>query len=189
MKRLLVLVPAVLFSLPAFAQTAPEGSYRDLWCGLAFGTAAQGVPYTPEQLSAAQAAGASATEEQKGILAQQVMVEQFTTGGQGLVDKATTASKGAGFTDESFGKVRSELEPKVTEQVSGTGAQPEFTFEECSGLLPASAAAATPSTDATTTTTTDAMAPASDSTTMTTTTTTDSAAPASDATATTTTAQ
>ncbi len=174
MKRLLVLIPAVLMAVPAFAQTAPEGSYRDLWCGLAFGAAAQGAPFTEADLAAARAAGDAATDEQKQIIEQQNLVDQFNAGSTDLIDKATTAYKGAGFTDESFGQVRTDLEPRVTAQITGTAGEPEFSFEECSALIPAldaGAAGATepaeaaPAADATATTT---AAPANDAMTSTT---------------------
>jgi hypothetical protein len=165
MKRLLVLIPAVLLAAPAFAQTAPDAAYKDLWCGIAFGTAAQSLPFTDEELAAAQAAGDKATDEQKTILDEQKMVEQFTAGGQGLIERATGAYKAAGFTDESFATAKSELEPKVTQQISGAGEQAEFTFEECSALLPVAAEA--PAAGAATTTTTP-EAPAAATTTTTT---------------------
>jgi hypothetical protein len=136
MKRLLILIPAALMALPAFAQEAPEGSYRDLWCGIAFGTAAQGAPFSDEDVAAARAAGDQATDEQKAIIEQADMVTAFVSGGQALVDKATAAYKGAGFTDEAFATVRTDLEPKVASQVTGAGADAEFTFEECSSILP-----------------------------------------------------
>jgi hypothetical protein len=163
MKRLLVLIPAVLLAAPAFAQTAPDAAYKDLWCGLAFGSAAQSLPFTDEELAAAQAAGDKATDEQKTNLEEQAMVEQFTTGGQGLVERATGAYKAAGFTDEAFATAKSDLEPKVTEQISGAGDKAEFTFEECSALLPVAAEA--PAAGAATTTTTEAPATATTTTT------------------------
>jgi len=136
MKRLLVLIPAALFALPAFAQEAPEGSYRDLWCGIAFGTAAAGAPFTEEEVAAARAAGDQATEEQQMIIEQADMVDAFVSGGDALVEKATAAYKDAGFTDEAFATVKSDLEPKVAEQVNGTGDNAEFSFEECTAVLP-----------------------------------------------------
>lgn len=136
MKRLLILVPAALLALPALAQEAPEGSYRDLWCGLAFGTAVQGAPFTDDDVAAARAAGDQATDEQKMIIEQADMVSAFVSGGQALVDKATASYKQAGFTDEAFASVRTELEPKVAAQVTGSGADAEYSFEECSSILP-----------------------------------------------------
>jgi hypothetical protein len=199
MKRLLVVIPAVLLAMPAFAQTAPEDAYRDLWCGLAFGSAASNLPYTPEELAAARAAGAQANEQQQQLIQYQAQMDQFIEGGNALVERATEAYIAAGFTQESFATVRTELEPKVTEQVAGSSGSAEFSYEECLALLPAAqggAMGATPSTDATTTTTT---APASESATTTTTTTapaagsatttTTTTTPASPATTTTTTAQ
>lgn len=172
MKRLLVLVPAVLFALPAMAQTAPEAAYKDLWCGLAFEAAGKSAPFTEADLAAARTAGASGTPEQQQIVQQQDMVDQFVVGGRQLIERATEAYKAAGFTDAAFTDVRTELEPKVAQQVTGGGGEAEFTFDECSALLPAgtgsATAPATESTTTTTTTTTDSMAPAVGSTTTTT---------------------
>jgi hypothetical protein len=153
MKSLLVFIPAVLLAAPALAQTAPDDAYRDLWCGLAFAAASQTLPFTDEELAAAQAAGDKATDEQKTILEQQNLVEQFVSGGQTLVERAEAAYKAAGFTDESFNQTKSDLEPKVTAQISGTGEQAEFTFEECSALLPISTETPAAGGAATTTTT------------------------------------
>jgi hypothetical protein len=145
MNRLLVLLPAAalaLSSAPVFAQDAPEGAYKDLWCGIAFISAMKDAPFSEEDVAAARAAGDTATEEQLGLIAQADMRDQFVTGGTGLVDKATAAYKEAGFTDESFGTVRTELEPKVVEQISGSGETAEFQFEECVALLPSDPMAA-----------------------------------------------
>ena len=139
MNRLLALLPAALVavaSTPLVAQDAPEGAYRDLWCGVAFISAMKDAPFTDADVAAARAAGDKATEDQLGLIAQADMRDQFITGGTGLIDKATTAYKGAGFTDESFGTVRTELQPKVVEQISGSGETAEFQFEDCVALLP-----------------------------------------------------
>lgn len=158
MNRILMTLPALLIAATtsAMAQEAPEGAYRDLWCGLAFGTAATEAPNSPpEELAAARAAGDAATEEQKGMIAQDDMIQQFVTGGQSLVDRANTAYTGAGFSAEQFGTVRTDLEPQVLAQVRGdAGAEAEFSFEECSGLLPQADAMGGAMTEG------DAMAPA-----------------------------
>ena len=139
MHRLLVLLPAAALALsttPLFAQDAPEGAYRDLWCGIAFISAMKDAPFSEEDVAAARAAGDTATEEQLGLIAQADMRDQFVTGGTALVDKATASYKGAGFTDDTFGTVRTELEPKVMAQIMGSGEGAEFQFEECASLLP-----------------------------------------------------
>ena len=92
MNRLLVLLPAAalaLSSAPVFAQDAPEGAYKDLWCGIAFISAMKDAPFSEEDVAAARAAGDTATEEQLGLIAQADMRDQFVAGGTGLVDKAT----------------------------------------------------------------------------------------------------
>jgi hypothetical protein len=135
MKRLLALAPALLMALPALAQEAPEGAYKDLWCGIAFGTATEQAPNaTPEQLTEARAA-TEPTQEQIDMIAQDDMIQHLTTGGQSLIEGASAAYLEAGFTAEQFATVQTELGPKVVEQVSGTG-EAEFAFEDCFALLP-----------------------------------------------------
>jgi hypothetical protein len=135
MKRLLVLAPALFMALPALAQEAPEGAYRDLWCGIAFGTATEQAPNaTPEQLAEARAA-TEPTQEQIDMIAQDDMIQHLTVGGQGLIDSAKAAYIEATFTEEQFATVQTELSPKVVEQVTGTG-EAEFAFEDCFALLP-----------------------------------------------------
>lgn len=147
MKRLLVLPAAVLALAagPAAAQTPPEGAYRDLWCGLAFGIAMKSAPFTDEDVAAARAAGDAATEEQLQLIEQADVRDQFMEGGAMLVDKATASYKQAGFTDEAFATVQTDLSPKVETQITGTGSDAEFTFEECAALLPGGDPTAQPS--------------------------------------------
>lgn len=138
MNRLLGLLPAALLAasaLPGFAQEVPAGAYQDLWCGIAFQTAMKDAPFTDEDIAAARAATAP-TEEQLQLIEQADMRDSFMTGGTGLVDKATASYKGAGFTDEAFATIRTELEPKVATQIMGSGEDAEFAFEECVVLLP-----------------------------------------------------
>ncbi len=137
MNRLLILAPALLFAMPALAQEAPEAAYKDLWCGIAFGYAIQQAPNAaPADLEAARAAGDQATQEQIDMIAQDDMIQNLTTGGAGLVERATAAYQEAGFTDEQFATVQTELGPKVEGQVSGSGDEAEFGFDDCFALLP-----------------------------------------------------
>lgn len=137
MKRLVALVPALLLALPALAQEAPEGAYKNLWCGIAFSGTAAMMPALPEaDVAAARAAGDAATEEQTALVEQADMIELFRTGGEGLIAQATEAYKGAGFTDEQFTAVQTELKPKVETQIQGPGDAAEFTYEQCLEVLP-----------------------------------------------------
>jgi hypothetical protein len=90
----------------------------------------------PEADIAAARAAAQPTDEQLQLIEQANIRDTFVAGGTTLVEKATTSYKGAGFTDEAFATIKSELEPKVTQQITGTGADAEFAFEECAALLP-----------------------------------------------------
>lgn len=116
MKRLMALVPAVLFSTVALAQEVPEAARMDLWCGIAFNVVAADTP--PD-----------ATEEQKAV------VRQFTDGAQLLIDRATTAHMAAGFDEEGFAAYKAEREARVAAQLSMTGEQADYSYEECSALL------------------------------------------------------
>lgn len=155
MNRFLILAPALLFAFPAVAQDVPPDTYKDLWCGIAFGIASANVPNaSAEDLTAARAAGDKATADQQSMIAQDDMIQQLKTGGEGLVTKATDAYKALGFTDETFGTTQTDLTTKITGQISGTDAAnpAEFSFDDCMALLPppAGAPAATdaPATDA-----------------------------------------
>lgn len=117
MKRLLVLIPALLFSGAAFAQTAPDDAKKDLWCGTAFVMAFSNPPAdaTPEQIAQAK---------------------PYIDGGNMLIDRATASYKTAGFTDEQFSSAKADLAPVITEQIKGNGAKADYSFEDCTALLP-----------------------------------------------------
>lgn len=142
MKRLLILAPALLLAFPAVAQDAPQApevGYQNLWCHFAFATTATQIPPLPEdQLTAARSAGSAATPEQLELLAAEAQIKQITDGIPALLEAATTGYTEAGFTTEQLDAAKTELEAKVTGQVMGTsGEQPEFAFEQCLVLLPA----------------------------------------------------
>jgi hypothetical protein len=139
MKRLLILAPALLLALPAVAQDAPEVGYQNLWCHYAFVTTAGQIPPLPEDLlAAAHSAGAAATPEQLELLAAESQIQQITDGIPALLETAAAGYTEAGFTTEQFDAAKAELEPKVSGQVMGTsGEQPQFAFEDCLVLLPA----------------------------------------------------
>ncbi len=144
MKRLLALIPALVLAAPVFAQEAPAEAYNDLWCGLAFVTAASAAPYSAEDLTAARAAGDAATDAQKDIVAQAEMAEGFIEGGEGLIAKAEEGYLAAGFSADRFASTRTELGETVNAQISGPAAGAEFTFEQCIVRLPQDGAAPTP---------------------------------------------
>ena len=140
MKRLLALAPALLLAVPAFAQdapAAPEAGYQNLWCHFAFVTTSASIPALPAaDLEAARAAGANATPEQIQLLEVDGQIQMVVNGIPVLLETATASYTEAGFTTEQFDAARTELEPKVTEQVMGGGVDAEFTFEQCIALLP-----------------------------------------------------
>ncbi len=105
-------------SLPVLAQEAPEEGRKQIWCGLAFTTAASQLP-------------ADASD------ADRAMAEQFTTAGEDLIQAGVDAYVTAGFTEEAAAQVRDELRPTVESEISANGgAEAEFSFEDCSVLLP-----------------------------------------------------
>ncbi len=141
MKRLLAVIPALLLSSAALSQEAPEAAYKDLWCGLAFTVAGSDAPYTPEDLAAAQAAGDAATDEQRFIIEHSTLAGYYVPAGQGLVDRAGTAYKAAGFTDETFEAERTTRLAAVVQQVTTSPGEAEFSFDDCATLVPPPAAA------------------------------------------------
>lgn len=114
---ILTMAAALALASPAFAQTAPEQAVMDLWCGIAFNSAAATLP-------------AEATEEDKAMAA------SFIEGGNGLIEKSRVAHVEAGFTEEQFTTSKTELEPVVVEQITtGAGDGADYTFEQCSALI------------------------------------------------------
>lgn len=120
MKRLWLLLPALLLSSAALAQTAPDAAKKDLWCGtalgLAFGSPPEGTP--AEEIA---------------------RVKPYLDGGVMLVERASAAYKTAGFSDEQLAGIRADLEPVITEQINATADKADYSFEDCTALLPAPA--------------------------------------------------
>ena len=102
----------------AFAQDVPADGYKSLWCGQAFLAAAGTLP--PE-----------ATEQDKQT------AQYFIASGTGLVEAGTAAYVAAGFTPEAATAASTALAPTGNEQISANnGEGAEFTFEDCSVLIP-----------------------------------------------------
>jgi hypothetical protein len=140
MRRLLILAPALLLAFPAAAQDAPGAGYQNLWCHFAFDATSKLIPELPaEDLAAAREAGDAATQEQLELMAADDQIQQILDGIPALLEAATVSYTEAGFTPEQFETAKTELSPKVTEQVTGSGAEAEFAFEECLAILPAPA--------------------------------------------------
>jgi hypothetical protein len=116
MKLILAAIPALLLSTGVFAQDVPEDSKKDLWCGLAFGIVSADVPadVTPEQ---------------------QTIIDQYKTGGEGLVAKAKAVHLESGYTEETYATYEATLKEDVRTQVSSTENTAAYSFEECSALL------------------------------------------------------
>lgn len=142
MKRLLILAPALLLALPAAAQDAPQAGYQNLWCHIAFDATSKMIPALPaEELAAAHTAGDAATPEQIELLAAETQINQVLEGIPTMLETARASYVEAGFTPEQFEATKTELTPKVSEQVTGSAGAAEFAFEECLALLPAPEAA------------------------------------------------
>jgi hypothetical protein len=115
-KIIFAAIPALLLSTGVFAQDVPEASKKDLWCGLAFGLVSADVPadVTPEQ---------------------QAVIDQYKTGGDGLVSKAKAVHLESGYTEETYTTYEATLKEDIRAQVSSTENTATYSFEECSALL------------------------------------------------------
>ena len=58
-----------------------------------------------------------------------------------LIEIAIQAHLDAGFTQEAADKIKADIVPVVTEQVTGDGSTAEHTFDECLAILPGQDAA------------------------------------------------
>jgi hypothetical protein len=116
MRRFAVL-SFVLLAGPAFAQSVPEATEMDLWCGLAFTIVAAGAP-------------ADATDEQKAV------IERFADGGRQLTDRARAILLESGYTEESLNDHLDKLRAKVTAEVDSAEVSATYSFEQCAALLP-----------------------------------------------------
>ncbi|MDB5506871.1 MAG: hypothetical protein JWR75_1509 [Devosia sp.] len=135
----------------AFAQDVPAEGYKSLWCGQAFLAAAGTLP-------------AEATDQDKQT------AQYFIDSGNGLIETGLAAYVTAGFTEEAAAAASTALAPTVSEQISANnGEGAEFTFDDCSVLIPVPAempatapadAPATAPTEAPATAPADAPAPA-----------------------------
>ena len=116
MKRLLALLPAVLFSTASLAQDVPEAAKKDLWCGIAFGIIAGSVPD-------------DATDDDKAL------AKQFTDGSVMLIDRATAAHMEAGYDEASFATYKAEQEAHVEANMGGPEEEVDYKYEDCSPLI------------------------------------------------------
>lgn len=107
----------LLAATPAWAQQVPETVRRDLWCGLAFAHMANDAP-------------ADATAEQKELAA------RFDAGAQVLIDRARTAYRERGTSEESLNALADSLAADVAAQIDTGAAEPAYSYEECLALLP-----------------------------------------------------
>ena len=119
MKRLIAaaaVLPALL-ATGALAQTVTDEVTKQLWCGTAMVVAFSDPPpgITDEQLAEAQG---------------------YVEAGTELIEIAIKAHLDAGFTQEAADKIKADIVPVVTEQVSGSGENAQFTFEQCLAILP-----------------------------------------------------
>lgn len=135
MRRLMLASAMLLLAGAASAQEAPPDGYKNLWCSIGFELALVQFPASPAaDLEAAQAAGSSATAAQKDLIEREARRQQIVDVVPALLEAASQAYVAAGFTTEQFEAARTELQPKVTEQVNGPVEAADFTFGECIGL-------------------------------------------------------
>jgi hypothetical protein len=116
MKILPLALPVMLVATSALAQTVPEESVKDLWCGIAFGIVSASAP---TDVNADQ----------------QAVIQAYADGGQMLIDRAKTVHLTNGFTEESFTTHLATLTDQVTTEVNATDNSAQFSFEDCSALL------------------------------------------------------
>jgi hypothetical protein len=125
MKRLIAAaaLTSVLFATGAQAQTVADDVTMQLWCGTAMVVAFSNPP-------------PGTTEDQ---LAQ---AKTFIAAGEALIEAAVKAHLDAGFTQDAVDKIKTDIVPVVTEQVTGAK-EAQFTFDECLAIIPADAGAPT----------------------------------------------
>jgi len=116
MKRLLALVPAVLFSTAALAQEVPEAAKKDLWCGIAFGIISADVP-------------ADASDEDKAL------AKQFADGSVMLIERATAAHMEAGYDEAGFATYKTEQQAHVLTNMGGPAEEQDYKYEDCAPLI------------------------------------------------------
>ena len=118
MRRLAVLLAALVLPGTVSGQEIPEASRMDLWCGLAFTLAARDVP-------------ADAAPE---ILA---VTDPYKKGAEMLVGRAKAVHLESGYTEEAFEALRTETEATITAELSSTdpAIAPQYSFEDCAALI------------------------------------------------------
>jgi hypothetical protein len=112
----MALIPAALLATVTFAQEAPEPAKKDLWCGIAFGIVASGIP-------------ADAPEEA------QAEAKKMADDSALLIDRATLAHMEAGYDEAGFAAHKTEREAHVAANMVGPETEYDYKYEECSALL------------------------------------------------------
>lgn len=116
MKRLLVLLPALLLPTAVVAQEVPDTARKDLWCGIAFGIISAEAP-------------ADASDGDK------VLLQQFAEGSTMLIERATSAHLAAGYDTAGFAAYKAEQEQVVADNMGGPEADYAFKYEDCAALI------------------------------------------------------
>jgi len=118
MRRLAVLLAALVLAGPGFGQEVPEASRKDFWCGVAFSMAARDVP-------------ANAAPE---ILA---VTDPYKKGAELLVGRSRSAHLEAGYTEEAFDALVTRTEADIADELSSTdpAIAPQYSFEDCAALI------------------------------------------------------
>lgn len=118
MKRLPVLVAALVMPALAVAQDVPATVEKDLWCGTAFIVMTRDAPAdaTPEKLAAAAV---------------------YTEGGERLIQRALPVYLESGYDDEALAAHRVRLESEIARAINeGPGAEgAKYSFQDCSALI------------------------------------------------------
>ena len=113
MRRLAVL-PFALFTGAAFAQSVPEATNQDLWCGLAF-------------IHLAETASTDAPQDK---------VDRFAEGGRQLADRAKAIFLETGYTEESLNAHIDTVRAEVGAQIDSAEIPDRYSYQDCDILLP-----------------------------------------------------
>jgi hypothetical protein len=118
MRRLLVLLPALVLATAAAAQDIPQATAKDFWCGVAFDLAARDVPAdaAPEVLS---------------------VTDPYKKGAERLIGRSRIAHLEAGYTDEAFDALKVKTEATIAAELASTdpAIEPAYSFEDCAALI------------------------------------------------------
>lgn len=118
MRRLSVLLFALLVAGTAHGQDVPQDASKDFWCGVAFDMAARDVPVdaAPEILA---------------------VTDPYREGAQMLIGRSKAIYLESGYTEEAFETLRAKTEADIAKELASTdpAIEPQYSFEDCAALI------------------------------------------------------